>query len=122
MKFLVDAQLPRKLCGVLAKHGHDAVHTLDLPSGNQSTDSSITRKATDDTRVVVSKDIDFFYSHTVHGRPEKLLLVKTGNMSVRDLCSLLERNIDDVIGALETHSLVEIDKAKVTSVSKSPGK
>ncbi|MEK7438294.1 MAG: hypothetical protein AAB150_15580 [Pseudomonadota bacterium] len=28
MKFIVDALLPRSLCGMLASHGHDAVHTL----------------------------------------------------------------------------------------------
>ena len=34
MKFLVDAQLPRRLCAVLAGRGHDAIHTLDLPDSN----------------------------------------------------------------------------------------
>ena len=34
MKFLVDAHLPRSLCAMLARHGHDATHTLDLPTGN----------------------------------------------------------------------------------------
>jgi len=28
MKFLVDAHLPRRLCVALARHGHDATHTL----------------------------------------------------------------------------------------------
>ena len=28
MKFVVDAHLPRRLCGVLASHGHEAVHSL----------------------------------------------------------------------------------------------
>jgi predicted nuclease of predicted toxin-antitoxin system len=31
MKFLVDAQLPRRFCGWLTEAGHDALHTLDLP-------------------------------------------------------------------------------------------
>jgi len=116
MKFLVDAQLPRRLCGVLAKHGHDAIHTLDLPSGNESSDASIDRRSMDDSRVVVSKDTDFFFSHTLYGRPWKLLLVKTGNISVADLCSLMERNLEMVVAALETHSLVEIDRIAVTPV------
>lgn len=34
MKFLVDAHLPPSLCAVLARHGHDANHTLDLPAKN----------------------------------------------------------------------------------------
>ena len=30
MKFLVDAQLPRKVCSWLSGFGHEAKHTLDL--------------------------------------------------------------------------------------------
>jgi predicted nuclease of predicted toxin-antitoxin system len=33
MKFLVDAQLPRRLTYRLREAGHDALHTLDLPAG-----------------------------------------------------------------------------------------
>lgn len=39
MKFLVDAQLPAKLCQLLQAAGHDAVHTSDLPDGNRTTES-----------------------------------------------------------------------------------
>jgi predicted nuclease of predicted toxin-antitoxin system len=31
MKFMVDAQLPRKFVIWLSEAGHDALHTLDLP-------------------------------------------------------------------------------------------
>lgn len=31
MKFLVDAQLPRRLASWLNEAGHDTLHTLDLP-------------------------------------------------------------------------------------------
>jgi len=31
MKFLVHAQLPRKVCSWLSDLGHEAKHTLDLP-------------------------------------------------------------------------------------------
>jgi predicted nuclease of predicted toxin-antitoxin system len=31
MKFLVDAQLPRRFANWLNEAGHDALHTLDLP-------------------------------------------------------------------------------------------
>ncbi len=39
MKFLVDAQLPRRFCDWLWERGHDALHTLDLELGNQTPDS-----------------------------------------------------------------------------------
>ena len=45
MKILLDAQLPRSLVPLLQAHGCDALHTLDLPDGNRSSDSSISALA-----------------------------------------------------------------------------
>jgi len=94
MRFLVDAHLPRSLCAVLARQGHDAIHTLDLPTG----------------------DADCFYSHVLQGRPWKLVLVKTGNISTHDLQALFERHLPTVAAALQSHTLVEIDRLAVTPV------
>ena len=38
MKFIVDAQLPRRLALRLTAAGQDAIHTLDLPKGNRTTE------------------------------------------------------------------------------------
>ena len=119
MKFLVDANahLPRRLCAMLLQHGHDAKHTLDLPSGNTTQDRIINQLSFDEQRVVVSKDTDFFYSHLLQGRPWKLLLVKTGNISTRDLRTILERNLPAIEAEFQTHTLVEIDRSVVTPVA-----
>ena len=117
MRFLVDAHLPRRLCAMLAQHGHDAAHTLDLPARNATKDGVINQLSFDEQRVVVSKDTDFFYSHLLHGRPWKLLLVKTGNISTRELRALFERNLPAIEAAFQTHTLVEIDRLAVTPVA-----
>jgi predicted nuclease of predicted toxin-antitoxin system len=117
MKFLVDAHLPRRLCAMLAQQGHNATHTLDLPSGNTTKDRMINQLSFDEQRVVVSKDTDFFYSHLLHGRPWKLLLVKTGNIPTRDLRALFERNLPTIEAAFQTHTLVEIDRSAVRPVA-----
>ena len=117
MKFLIDTHLPRGVCAVLTSAGHDAVHAFDLPDGNRTKDGVINQVSLAERRVVVSKDTDFFYSHLLHGRPWKLLLVKTGNISTRDLRALLERNLAAVDAALQSHSLVEIDRKAVTPVA-----
>lgn len=73
MKFVIDAQLPRRAVEWLRGAGSDVVHTLDLPDGNGSSDAQIIELAERDGRVVVTKDADFVDSHTLHGRPAKLL-------------------------------------------------
>ncbi len=116
MKSLVDAHLPPRLCAVLNQHGHDTLHTSQLPDQNATKDRIINQVSLAEERIVISKDSDFFYSHLLQGRPWKLLLVKTGNISMRDLCELFERNLPTIEAALERHTLVEIDRAAVTPV------
>lgn len=41
------------------QHGHDALHTLDLPLGNRTPDADIVACAIRDNRIVVTKDSDF---------------------------------------------------------------
>jgi len=114
MKFLVDAQLPRKLCKWLRDAGHDVVHTLDLPLGNATPDSVVLTIAMNEQRVVVTKDDDFVQSHLIVGRPEKLLLVSTGNIGNAELESLLRKNMSRIEATLQTGGFVEISRLRLT--------
>ena len=91
MKFLVDAQLPRRIARELAASGHEASHTLDLPLGNRTPDADIAALAAREGRVVVTKDSDFVTTFLLHGLPPKLLLISTGNISNEDLSRLSRR-------------------------------
>jgi predicted nuclease of predicted toxin-antitoxin system len=117
MKFLFDAHLPRALCELLARHGHDAIHTLDLPQQNRTKDSFINHLSISQQRVVISKDMDFFFTHLIEGRPWKLPLVRTGNISVRELRQLFERNLSAIESALDKYTLVEVDRATINPVA-----
>jgi Ethanolamine utilization protein EutJ (predicted chaperonin) len=41
MNVLLDAHLPRRLVSVFHAAGHDAIHTLDLPDSNATSDAEI---------------------------------------------------------------------------------
>lgn len=69
MKFLVDAQLPKRFAQWLTQHGHDAVHTLDLPLGKRTRDSDVVTCAIRDKRIVVTKDYDFVQTFLLTGQP-----------------------------------------------------
>lgn len=108
MKFIVDAQLPKRFCLWLAEVGHDAIHTLDLPLRNLTTDLEILEIAERDSRVVITKDDDFVQSHLLSGRPQKLLLISTGNISNIALEKLILANLAALARALETSRFVEL--------------
>jgi predicted nuclease of predicted toxin-antitoxin system len=118
VRFLIDAHLPRGLCYILDEAGYDALHISQLPAQNRTPDQVINDLSVAEQRVVISKDTDFYYSHLLYQRPYKLLLVRTGNLRARDLIALIQRELPAIVEALESHTLVEIDRATVRVVSR----
>jgi predicted nuclease of predicted toxin-antitoxin system len=58
MKFLIDAQLPRRLAAELKQAGFEASHTLELPEGNRTTDQALIKLSLADHAVLITKDSD----------------------------------------------------------------
>lgn len=113
MKFLVDAQLPRRLVSRLREAGHEAVHTLDLPLGNRTPDSAINELSISEGYVVITKDADFVNSFLLHQRPHKLLLVSTGNIRNSELESLFMSNLGRIAEQFDTFYFIEINQKTV---------
>lgn len=110
MKFLVDAQLPRRLALAITEQGHDALHTLDLPDTNRTTDAQINSLSQQDQRVVITKDADFVNSFLVSGLPYKLLLISTGNISNRELDGLFLAHFSRIVEAFQEHHFLELNR------------
>lgn len=113
MKFLVDAQLPRKLAYILQQEGYDAIHTLDLPQQNRTKDSAIISIADAEQRIVITKDADFVDSFILTRRPNKLLVVSTGNISNQALESLFLSALPQIAEAFKLHSYVELSRTAI---------
>ncbi|MGY6214021.1 DUF5615 family PIN-like protein [Methylolobus aquaticus] len=110
MRFLVDAQLPRRLCDWLRQEGHDAVHTLDLDLGNRTPDAEIMRFADQHGRIVVTKDDDFVQSFLLRNTPQRLLLIAVGNVSNTELGRLISAALPAVLRAFEHARYVELGR------------
>lgn len=114
MRFLVDAQLPRRLVHWLQAEGHEAVHTRDLPEGNRTRDATINELSMLDQRVLITKDEDFVDTFLLRRQPYKLLLVSTGNTSNRELEQLFQDNLESLVRAFEAYDFIELDRAFLT--------
>lgn len=113
MKFLVDAQLPRRVVSRLREAGHEAIHTLDLPLGNRTPDSIINELSIREGYVVVTKDADFVNSFHLHRLPHKLLLISTRNIRNSELESLFKSNLESIADNFDHFSFIEINRAAV---------
>jgi predicted nuclease of predicted toxin-antitoxin system len=113
MKFLVDAQLPRRLVNWLSEAGHDALHTLDLPQGNRTPDHEINDISIADKRAVITKDEEFVTRFVLSHRPFKLLLVSTGNIDNRTLEAIFVPRISKIDSIFQSHDFLELTRAGI---------
>ena len=116
MKFIVDAQLPKTLAYFLREKGFDAVHTSELPAGNDTTDAEINRLSLAENRIVISKDSDFYDSFTAKKEPYKLLHIKTGNIRNSELIELFDKNVDLIVNELRESSVVQISQSYIIKI------
>jgi predicted nuclease of predicted toxin-antitoxin system len=111
MKFIVDAQLPRRLVSRLREAGHEAIHTLDLPHGNRTSDSTINELSIREGYAVITKDADFVISFHLHQRPHKLLLISTGNIRNSELELLFISNLERIASNFDQFDFIEVNQA-----------
>ena len=66
MRYLVDAQLPRRFKNWLVERGTIAKHTLDLPRKNKTPDREIIADYSSEEVIIISKDKDFPHQRIIH--------------------------------------------------------
>ncbi len=111
MRFLIDAQLPYKLKGLLQKKGVEVIHTDDLPDKERTSDSLIRKISSEEKWIVITKDSDFLHTHLLHQKPTQLLFITTGNIVNRELFNLIENNWDKIVSMFEECNLLELDNS-----------
>jgi predicted nuclease of predicted toxin-antitoxin system len=116
VKFLLDAHLPQALCRLFLAHGHEAVHTAELPGRNATKDRVNNRVSLDEQAGGHLEGQRLFHAHILQGRPWKLVLVETGNILTRDQVALYDRHLAGVVTALQSYKLIEIGRSAVTPI------
>jgi predicted nuclease of predicted toxin-antitoxin system len=116
MKFIVDAQLPKRLAQFLQSEGFDAIHTLDLPNKNRTQDNTISQISIADQRVVISKDSDFYDSFMAKKEPYKLIFLALGNCPNNELIALFSKNISLFLELLSSNDVIQVSSSKVVVV------
>lgn len=108
MNFIIDAHLPQTITAYFV--GQDMIHTSDLAEGNRTKDHIINRLSIKEQRIVITKDTDFYYSYLSAKKPYKLVLVKLGNMRIKDIKLYFKSNATKIIDLMETYSFIILEK------------
>ncbi|MEO0731836.1 MAG: DUF5615 family PIN-like protein [Bacteroidota bacterium] len=115
MKYVVYAQLPKRLKAWLVAYGVEAKHTLDFPAANRTSDLDIAAYADRGGLIVISKDSDYLPYRIVKGTPDKLLMITTGNIVNSVLLPLFEANFPEINRHFqEGRKVVELSNTALT--------
>ncbi len=106
MKFLIGAQLPSSLKQLFTNSGYDCIHTLDLELGNDTSDAVIKEISVAERRILIIKDNDFLHSFIVKNQPYKLIMVRLGNTSKRELIQFFKSRFAEIIDKIETENML----------------
>jgi predicted nuclease of predicted toxin-antitoxin system len=104
MKFLLDANIPPSLADELSEF--EVFTTESLPKGNASKDSEIIQFTFENEAVLITKDFDFYHSFLQGRKPKRVVLVKLGNVKIRELRSYFRKNLPKIIELFETSSML----------------
>jgi predicted nuclease of predicted toxin-antitoxin system len=110
MKFLIDAQLPKRLANLLQEKGYDAIHTSSLEMKNRTLDKEINLISIEQKRIVITKDSDFLESFLIKRQPYKLLLVTTGNITNRELETVFLSILDQLSDLFDRYFYIELSR------------
>ena len=110
MKFLIDEQLPGLLAEWLCGRGYDAIHVSALLTNTHIPDGYICERSMAEQRVVITKDVDFLNTYLIKQQPYKLVYITTGNLKNRQLLDLFRSHLDNLLRALETAQVVELNQ------------
>lgn len=95
MKLLFDQNLSERLVAALAGEYPDSVHVRQVGLA-RADDEQVWRYAERLGLTIVSKDADFHHRSLVRGHPPKVVWVRRGNCSTRDVEELLRRHRSDL--------------------------
>jgi len=104
MKLLFDENLSPKLATVLADIFPESVHVDRIGLGGGS-DNEVWIYAKNNDYIVVSKDSDFYDKSILLGHPPKIIWIKRGNCSNRQIQLILRNKADEIRSFNDTPDL-----------------
>lgn len=116
MKFIVDAQLPKKLSDFPVNSGYGSIHTLELPLKNNTTDREIISLSMREKRIVITKDGDFYNSFLQKSEPHKLIFLTVGNMSVFQILEIFSNNLAKISDEIQRNNVLEISSKNIITI------
>ena len=78
--------------------------------GNDTPDKIINQISIAEQRILITKDSDFFDSFIIRNEPYKLILVKLGNTSGKELIQFFHDRLTEIIEKIKVEDIILLGK------------
>ena len=114
-KFFIDTQTAPRLARYLKSKGFDSIHAMNYKEdGHLMKDKEIIEIAVNEDWIIITKDSDFLDNFYLNGSPPKIIHLRIGNVTNKELLDLFENNFENLIKLLvDGCDLVTFDKEKL---------
>ena len=100
----------------LSNHGHHAIHTLDLPNKNLTSDAEIIALSIVEKFVVITKDVDFYNSFLQKSEHYKLLFLTVGNITTNEILQIFEKNLNNIVHQFDENDVLELSRENMITI------
>jgi predicted nuclease of predicted toxin-antitoxin system len=111
-EFIVDANLPYYF---QLWNSERFVYVEDL--NDEWTDEQIWEYAKNNNLIIITKDSDFSNRIIFHEPPPKVIHIKTGNLRMKELFILFEKNWNEIEKTINKFKLVNVYKNKIEGIN-----
>lgn len=113
MKLLLDQGTPRSAATLLRQAGFDAVHTGEIGLA-EAEDDEIIRRASDESRVVVTLDADFHTQLALTGATKlSVVRIRVEGLRAEEFSRLLQRVLRQCGDDLEAGAIVAVNDFQI---------
>jgi len=105
VRFIVDNQLPVALSEYLRERGFDCSHVVEAGLG-EALDREICQYAELESRIIITKDEDFFYLAKQPEARIRVIWVRIGNCRTSVLLSAFQRSWAQIESCLEAGDVI----------------
>ena len=89
MKLLLDANISWRLMPLLSEQFGECIHVNQTELAKPAKDTEIWNYAATNGFIIVTQDSDFLNLFATRGYPPKIILLRTGNISVKEAGEIL---------------------------------
>lgn len=104
MKLLFDENLSPKMVAALADIFPDSAHVDRLGLGGEN-DDVVWHYAKENSFIIVSKDSDFYEKSALYGHPPKVIWIRRGNCTNRQILLLLRNKVNAITEFAENDNI-----------------